>query len=62
MSRTTKNFFKMEMILLKILENHDCYGYQITQIIKKVSHVDIILAEGTMYPILYRLVISDEKN
>lgn len=66
MSKSANNFFKMEMILLKVLEKQDCYGYQITQIIKKASHDNIILAEGTMYPILYRLLdkgyISDEKK
>jgi len=66
MSKSANNFFKMEMILLKVLEKQDCYGYQITQIIKKASDGNITLAEGTMYPILYRLLdngyISDEKK
>ena len=66
MAKSTNNFFKMEMILLKVLEKQDCYGYQITQIINKASHGNITLAEGTMYPILYKLLdqgyISDEKK
>lgn len=66
MAKSANNFFKMEMILLKVLEKQDCYGYQITQIIKKASDGNIILAEGTMYPILYRLLdngyITDEKK
>ena len=66
MAKAANNFFKMEMILLKVLEKQDCYGYQITQIIKKASNNNISLAEGTMYPILYRLLdngyISDEKR
>ena len=56
MAKAANNFFKMEMILLKVLEKQDCYGYQITQIIKKASNNNISLAEGTMYPILYRLL------
>lgn len=66
MAKSANNFFKMEMILLKVLEKQDCYGYQITQIIKMASDGNIILAEGTMYPILYRLLdngyITDEKK
>ena len=66
MAKSANNFFKMEMILLKVLEKQDCYGYQITQIIKKASNGNINLAEGTMYPILYRLLdngyITDEKK
>lgn len=66
MAKAANNFFKMEMILLKVLEKQDCYGYQITQIIKKASNDNINLAEGTMYPILYKLLdngyISDEKR
>lgn len=52
-------FFKMEMLLLKILEEKDCYGYEIVQSIKKLSNDTIKLQEGTMYPILYKL---EEKN
>lgn len=55
----SNNFFKMEMLLLKILEEKDCYGYEIVQSIKKLSNDNIKLQEGTMYPILYKL---EEKN
>ena len=61
MAKNTKGFFKMEMLLLKIISEGDCYGYQIVQTLDK-----IYIAEGTMYPILYRLLdkglISDEKR
>lgn len=54
------------MLLLKILENGDCYGYQLTQSIKELSNEQINIAEGTMYPILYKLsdqgFISDYKE
>lgn len=31
MAKNTKGFFKMEMLLLKIISEGDCYGYQIVQ-------------------------------
>lgn len=43
------------MLLLKVLSGEDCYGYQITQIIKEISKGSIIVREPSMYPILYRL-------
>ena len=45
----------IEMLLLKVLSEEDCYGYQITQIIKEISKGSIIVREPSMYPILYRL-------
>lgn len=66
MAKNTKGFFKMEMVLLKILSQGDCYGYQIVQTLEQMSDGYIKVAEGTMYPILYRLLdegyISDEKD
>lgn len=50
-----KTFFKTEMLFLKILEEKDCYGYEITHYIEEISHDKIEMKEGTMYPILYRL-------
>ena len=65
MAKTTNNFFKTEMLLLKILETKERYGYEITQILKELSNGNISLAEGTLYPILYKLVdqefIEDKK-
>lgn len=46
----------IEMLLLKVLSVQDCYGYQITQILKKVSNNTIVVREPSMYPILYRLL------
>ena len=43
-----KSFYKIEMLFLKILEKEDCYGYHLT-------NGQIKIAEGTMYPILYKL-------
>ncbi|WP_270641000.1 PadR family transcriptional regulator [Longibaculum muris] len=65
MARPANNFFKLEMVLLKIINQQDCYGYQITQLLSRLTNNKIEIKEGTMYPILYRLVdggyISDKK-
>lgn len=65
MSRPSNNFFKLDMLLLKLLESQDCYGYQIVQLLSKLSNETIAIKEGTMYPILYKLMengyISDCK-
>ena len=61
-----RNLYRLEMLLLKILEEGDCYGYQLSQSVKKHSDGKIKIAEGTMYPILYKLedqgFISDYKE
>lgn len=56
MPKISKNYFKIEMLLLKIISLEDCYGYQITQLIKELTDDYISLAEGTLYPILYKLI------
>jgi len=50
-----KSFYKIEMLFLKVLEQEDCYGYQLTQSIQDITNGQIKIAEGTMYPILYKL-------
>lgn len=65
MAKPTNNFFKIEMLILKILEKNSCYGYQITQVLKELTNDRLCLREGTLYPILYKLLdegyITDEK-
>lgn len=56
MPKTKNNFFKIEILLLKILDTKERYGYEITQILKDLSNGKICLAEGTLYPVLYKLV------
>ncbi|MBS6797245.1 MAG: helix-turn-helix transcriptional regulator [Coprobacillus sp.] len=48
MAKNTKGFFKMEMLLLKIISEGDCYGYQIVQTLDKISNGTIHIAEGTL--------------
>lgn len=52
------NFKKsyLELILLKIILEGDCYGYQITQLIPQVTSNVIFVPEGSMYPVLYKLI------
>lgn len=45
----------IEMLLLKLLQEEDMYGYQMTQECKKRSDEQFLILEGSMYPILYRL-------
>lgn len=54
------------MLFLKILSIRDCYGYEITHSIKKITNDKIDIKEGSMYPILYKFeelgFISSEKK
>ena len=50
------NFYRLEMLLLSILEENDCYGYQLAKSIKDQSDGLIKLGDGTMYNILYKLL------
>lgn len=67
---SAQNNFKkgtVEMLLLHILkEKGDCYGYQLSQLIKTTSDGYLIIPEGSMYPALYKLIdkgfISDYKK
>lgn len=49
-------YFKFEMLILCILYNKDCYGYEITSNIKKLSEGIIDIKEGSLYPSLYRML------
>ena len=45
----------LDMLVLKLLEKEEKYGYQIISELKEKSHDRFLLKEGTLYPILYRL-------
>lgn len=65
-----RNSFKSgscEMLVLHILKNHgDCYAYQISQLITKLSDGRLSFPEGSLYPAFYKLIdkelISDYKK
>lgn len=50
------SFFKLDLLILSALRRQDCYGYEITTIIKEHTDGMFNIKEGVMYPILYRLV------
>lgn len=49
----------LDMLVLKLLEKEEKYGYQIISELKEKSNQRFLLKEGTLYPILYRL--EDDK-
>lgn len=49
------SFFKMEMLILLILKQGDCYGYELATKLKKQTDGVIDMKMGTLYPILYKL-------
>lgn len=58
MARGRSNF-KMgtvELIVLFLLEKRDLYGYQLTNLIEKLSDGKVVVTESTLYPTLYKLL------
>ena len=55
----------VEMVLLHLLLERNMYGYEILQEMKKRSNDKFVLKDGSMYPILYRMIdkglIEDEQ-
>lgn len=55
----------VEMVLLHLLSERPMYGYEILQEMKKRSNEQFVLKDGSMYPILYRMIdkglITDEQ-
>ncbi len=45
----------LDMLVLKLLDNEQKYGYQLISELKEKSGELFVLKEGTLYPILYRL-------
>jgi len=51
-----RNLFRLDMLVLSILSKHDCYGYQLTQIMKRCSDNAVDTRVSSLYPILYRMI------
>ena len=55
----------MSLVILGLLKQEDMYGYQLVQETQKQSGGAIITQEGSLYPVLYKLLdqglISDRK-
>lgn len=49
-------FGVVELLLLTLLSSEDKYGYQISQEISNLSNGYLYLKEGSMYPVLYKLM------
>lgn len=45
-----------ELLVLHLLQKEDLYGYQITQSFEQKSDGVYTMLEGSLYPILYKLV------
>ena len=45
----------IELILLKLLESREMYGYQLVSELEKRGGELFSVKEGTLYPVLYRL-------
>lgn len=55
----------MSLVILALLNQEDMYGYQLVQETEKQSGGRLITQEGSLYPVLYKLLdqgfISDRK-
>lgn len=55
----------MTLVILALLKKEDMYGYQLVQETQTTSGGRIITQEGSLYPVLYKLLeqklISDKK-
>lgn len=45
----------IDMLLLKILQEKDMYGYELIQKLENISESNIMLKAGTIYPLLHAL-------
>lgn len=56
----------VELLILKLLQDRDMYGYEITQELQTRSNGYFVLQEGSLYPTLYRMLerklISDRQE
>ncbi len=64
-----QNMFRrgvMPLVVLALLKREDMYGYQLVQEIGRVSGGRLSVQEGSLYPILYKLLeqgfISDRRE
>lgn len=44
-----------ELLVLRLLSQHEMYGYELVRAIRKTSNERIVLAEGVVYPVLHAL-------
>ena len=46
----------MSLVILGLLRREDMYGYQLVQETERVTGGRIVTQEGSLYPLLYKLV------
>ena len=46
----------MSLVILGLLKKEDMYGYQLVQETERQSGGRIVTQEGSLYPVLYKLV------
>lgn len=56
MAKNTNFLFKLDLLILSLLLEEDCYGYEITKRIATMTNDLIIPKVGTMYPVLHELL------
>ena len=56
MSKNSNYLFKLDLLILSVLQQRDMYGYEITKLITEMSDGIIVPKHGTMYPIIYNLI------
>lgn len=59
MAKNSNYLFKLDLLILSLLQEKDMYGYEIVKCIQEKSNNVITAKNGTMYPIIYKL-IEDE--
>ena len=56
MAKKEDNPFTLELLILNVLNEKDCYGYEIMRAIHHASNDVITPKMGTIYPVLYNLL------
>ncbi|MBQ8134097.1 MAG: helix-turn-helix transcriptional regulator [Clostridia bacterium] len=59
MGNKTLTYGNVDMLVLKLLENRDMYGYQIIEQLEKQSDNTFRLSAGSLYPLLHNLENKD---
>ena len=56
MAKNTNYFFKLDLLILSILKEKDVYAYELTKMTTELSNGIIVPKQGTLYPIIYKLL------
>ncbi len=59
MGKKALTYGKVDVLVLKLLENQDMYGYQIIEQLEKQSQNVFSLSAGSLYPLLHNLEVKD---